>query len=204
MASIRSGGYVQATCSKSCAKKLAGVVPPRPAKRIRLPRLIHVRFHGCPGCAARFKAGTSKAGRYCSHTCRNRHRWQQEHGDEVRSCRECGEAWRRGDRPNQIDYCSIECSRRAAKRSYKQQRRARLKNADGRVEGIRNEVVAERDHWRCHICHGEVDRETWSIDHLVPLSKGGDHSYDNVALAHWRCNVLRGAADLPPQGALIA
>jgi 5-methylcytosine-specific restriction endonuclease McrA len=38
-----------------------------------------------------------------------------------------------------------------------------------------------------------------SLDHLVPLSAGGVHAPDNVALAHLRCNIMRsnvGAAQL--------
>jgi 5-methylcytosine-specific restriction endonuclease McrA len=29
------------------------------------------------------------------------------------------------------------------------------------------------------------------IDHLVPVSAGGSHTWDNVALAHRRCNYER-------------
>lgn len=30
-----------------------------------------------------------------------------------------------------------------------------------------------------------------SIDHVIPLSKGGTHAWDNVRLAHRRCNILK-------------
>jgi 5-methylcytosine-specific restriction endonuclease McrA len=52
-------------------------------------------------------------------------------------------------------------------------------------------VVAQRDHWRCHICGKKVTRENWSMDHLIPLSQGGPHSYANVGLAHGVCNKRR-------------
>lgn len=32
-----------------------------------------------------------------------------------------------------------------------------------------------------------------SVDHIVPLAKGGLHSWDNVQLAHFKCNTLKGA-----------
>lgn len=33
-----------------------------------------------------------------------------------------------------------------------------------------------------------------SIDHLIPVSRGGRHEYANVRLAHRRCNAIRGAS----------
>jgi 5-methylcytosine-specific restriction endonuclease McrA len=27
-----------------------------------------------------------------------------------------------------------------------------------------------------------------TVDHIIPLAKGGTHTWDNVQLAHWSCN----------------
>jgi len=62
-------------------------------------------------------------------------------------------------------------------------------------------LVAERDGWVCAICHGEVTRADWSLDHVVPLSEGGLHTIDNVVLAHKRCNSWRGAGRFDIEGA---
>lgn len=63
--------------------------------------------------------------------------------------------------------------------------------------------LGERDGWTCHLCGEPVKRPPWSselddatIDHLIPVSKGGSHTWANVALAHFMCNTLRGAKDL--------
>lgn len=47
----------------------------------------------------------------------------------------------------------------------------------------------------CQICHDPVsmdvrwpDPRSASIDHIIPLSKGGDHTWRNVQLAHLGCN----------------
>jgi 5-methylcytosine-specific restriction endonuclease McrA len=66
--------------------------------------------------------------------------------------------------------------------------------------------IAERDGWRCHLCHRSVPDRKYrakpndpTIDHLIPLSDGGSHTRVNVALAHNRCNSERsdqGAAQL--------
>jgi 5-methylcytosine-specific restriction endonuclease McrA len=72
------------------------------------------------------------------------------------------------------------------------------------VEPVNREIVAARDGWRCGICGGKVTRATWSMDHVVPLARGGSHTYLNVVLAHIRCNSRRGAGRRPVQAPLFA
>jgi 5-methylcytosine-specific restriction endonuclease McrA len=72
------------------------------------------------------------------------------------------------------------------------------------VEPVNREAVAARDGWRCCICGGKVTRRDWSLDHIVPLSQGGTHTYANVALAHRGCNSARGVGRLPSQAPLFA
>ena len=31
-----------------------------------------------------------------------------------------------------------------------------------------------------------------SLDHIIPMAKGGSHTWDNVQIAHRRCNSLKG------------
>ncbi len=60
--------------------------------------------------------------------------------------------------------------------------------------------IFERDGWVCQICHELVD-ETMdghkplgpTLDHIIPVSRGGTHTWDNVQLAHRRCNSRKGA-----------
>jgi 5-methylcytosine-specific restriction endonuclease McrA len=66
-------------------------------------------------------------------------------------------------------------------------------------EPIDRAAIFERDAWTCGICHEPVDPEaTWpdkrcaSLDHIVPLSKGGPHTMANLRLAHFDCNAIRG------------
>ncbi len=55
--------------------------------------------------------------------------------------------------------------------------------------------IFERDHWICQICHKKVDKNkkypnpfSSSLDHIIPLSKGGVHKRQNVQLSHLICN----------------
>jgi 5-methylcytosine-specific restriction endonuclease McrA len=80
--------------------------------------------------------------------------------------------------------------------SFSLKRRARKAGA-GECETIHLRVLAERDDWICHLCGGTVTTKSWSMDHLVPISKGGDHTYANVKLAHKICNTRRSNRTLP-------
>lgn len=84
------------------------------------------------------------------------------------------------------------------KREKNQRRRALQKNVS--VELVQNLVVFCRDNWVCGICKTAVDPKleypnvnSKSLDHIIPLSKGGQHSYDNVQLAHLSCNRRKSA-----------
>jgi hypothetical protein len=61
------------------------------------------------------------------------------------------------------------------------------------------ELIAKRDHYICHLCNQIVDMDIKrtdkmgaTIDHLLPISKGGLDTMENVALAHWICNIRKG------------
>jgi 5-methylcytosine-specific restriction endonuclease McrA len=59
--------------------------------------------------------------------------------------------------------------------------------------------VFERDGWRCHLCHRKTPQRLRGthksaapeLDHIVPISKGGAHSYANTACSCRRCNGLK-------------
>lgn len=58
--------------------------------------------------------------------------------------------------------------------------------------------IFERDGWVCGICGEDIDAEVEypdprspSIDHIVPLSKGGTHERGNVQASHFRCNLRK-------------
>lgn len=66
------------------------------------------------------------------------------------------------------------------------------------LERITHEEIAERDGFVCHICGDLVDmllprtsRMGATLDHIVPISRGGVDSLDNLKLAHWICNVRK-------------
>lgn len=67
------------------------------------------------------------------------------------------------------------------------------------VEVVEVEVLAERDGFICQLCDYAVDMtarhpDKWcaTVDHVIPVSLGGEHSYANTQLAHFRCNSSKG------------
>ena len=77
-------------------------------------------------------------------------------------------------------------------------RRAR-KRGNGFFENIISLEIYERDCWICQICLKKVNKKLkWpnrlsaSLDHIIPLSKGGTHTRINVQLAHLKCNMKTG------------
>lgn len=66
------------------------------------------------------------------------------------------------------------------------------------VEYVSRNAVFERDGGICGICHEAADPANWHLDHVMPLARGGEHSYANVQVAHPFCNISKGAK-IPPE-----
>lgn len=56
------------------------------------------------------------------------------------------------------------------------------------VEDVSISFLYYRDGGVCKLCNQFCDYEDASIDHIHPLSLGGEHSYKNTQLAHSVCN----------------
>lgn len=76
--------------------------------------------------------------------------------------------------------------------------RRRALEAKAFVEDIDFNLVLERDHWGCGICGEPIPRTAKfpdvmspSLDHVIPLSRGGMHEYGNVQAAHYGCNAAK-------------
>jgi 5-methylcytosine-specific restriction endonuclease McrA len=63
--------------------------------------------------------------------------------------------------------------------------------------------ILKRDGYKCHICGKRVAKKNLSFDHLIPLSRGGSHTKQNVAVAHLICNLKRGAGRIAAQLRLV-
>jgi 5-methylcytosine-specific restriction endonuclease McrA len=67
------------------------------------------------------------------------------------------------------------------------------------VQDVDRGVVMDAGEWLCHLCGDSIPKQAeWpdplfgTVDHVVPLSKGGEHSYANCKPAHLSCNCKKG------------
>lgn len=110
-----------------------------------------------------------------------------------KQCKECGKVFVPEYGNKRRHYCSDECGHRQGRRNAKHTRRTRGKAVKGAT--VYRAKIYERDGWRCQICGKKVNRllngnhpMAASLDHILPLSKGGRHEPSNVRLAHRKCN----------------
>lgn len=114
------------------------------------------------------------------------------------TCEVCGAEYL-ADRRQRFT-CSTECKQIRLHREnwrFVQRRRAQLR--DVTVEIFSAREIYERDNWTCQLCGLPLDRGARapdsmspSIDHAIPLSRGGEHSRANTQAAHLGCNVRKG------------
>ena len=160
----------------------------------------------------RIQRGLRKAQEEEEHKLREAERIRRF--DEIHICKICGCAYT----PRQYmescglkfysnpGYCSSTCKKRYAadkrqewkkkshKHSSKHYSRAR-KLGLPRERGVNLINLIERNGLTCAICglpcfyEGDGKGDLYpSIDHIIPMSKGGGHTWDNVQIAHRICN----------------
>ena len=74
----------------------------------------------------------------------------------------------------------------------------RWKELPGRVRRELTAQIAERDGWVCQLCGLPIShyplrrRDQLTADHIIPESRGGVSTIENLRAAHWGCNSARG------------
>ena len=126
---------------------------------------------------------------------------EQKRQERLHPCEICGEM------TDRKKFCSDQCANKAANRQKEISRRHKLRE-NGKVDySVTLEKLVKRDRNICHICGGKCDMNDCitvggtfiagdnypSIDHLMPVARGGVHSWDNVKLAHRICNTKKAA-----------
>jgi len=114
-------------------------------------------------------------------------------------CLECGFQYLLNYGQKNYKYCSALCRRKAHHRMQAHAKRARLRRVAW--EKIYPLEVFRRANYICYLCGVKTDigkRGTKfhlapELEHIIPISKGGPHTWDNVACACRSCNSLKGA-----------
>lgn len=82
-------------------------------------------------------------------------------------------------------------TRRIQHRAQESLRRSRIRKVT--VERVDLRLVLQRDGYTCHICSGTVRPTELHFDHVIPISRGGSHSIENIRVSHAHCNQRKGA-----------
>lgn len=77
--------------------------------------------------------------------------------------------------------------------------RRRALKADNGAHPYSRQEVFDRDGGVCGLCQTNIDSLLqwphpgfFTIDHILPITKGGPDTFDNVQAAHLRCNIRKG------------
>lgn len=81
-----------------------------------------------------------------------------------------------------------EAARAIAKRGAALRRERQYANF---VEHVDPLEVLNRGRGICHICLKPVDPFKFHVEHVVPISRGGEHSYANTRPSHRSCNAFK-------------
>lgn len=210
----RSGGK-NIFCSRACAFRLKRSKRFAETRKKRKPRATPLFFINCIDCGGLITSRTNRPRRCEGCVTTQRKRCAFNKYGAKRECLYCGKTFEFSDVARR-HYCSeicrkkgfVECARKH-KRISRHVRRVRIRQAGG-VERLDPYSIFERDGWRCQHCNKKT-RRTYKIthdlypnlDHIVPVSKGGRHSRDNVQTLCRACNLRKKDGLLNDQMLLI-
>lgn len=184
-------------CSTNCRRQ---------ARNIKM-KLERSETKTCPQCQASFQK-SSKTRNYCSEACRqitNKERaasasaafFKELYPDGIKrkECAWCG------------DVLEVPAQKTLASRKYHERCSVEAQRARYRIKTVKrqskttmpsrlaaDQVLREYGD-KCHICKDAIDlnlprtsRMGLTVDHVIPLSKGGSDELTNLRPAHWICN----------------
>jgi hypothetical protein len=107
--------------------------------------------------------------------------------------------------PACLDIANRE-KKRQHKRLYGRNHRSRARHHGVQYQSVPVKQIYERDNYTCQIClkkclpkamlskqTGKIHPMSPTIDHIVPMCRGGDHVEANLQTACFRCNTAKGS-----------
>ena len=147
----------------------------------------------CPICkSVSIKTGLVDKKKYCSIECKKKFvkkQFVKKIKDSV--CSKCGMQHKAKSFNTMCFKCKNDMEK-ACKKAFRKKYDYKLKIAT--VHPVIDRKVFERDKWKCVHCGIKVQKvniyadNAAELDHIVPLSLGGPHSYSNVQTLCRKCN----------------
>lgn len=166
-------------------------------------RYTNVTWNECCECSKKF--ASSKPQRLCSKQCKHARRirlWRARirKGAKQIDCQNCGASFTRLAKQGKVaQFCSMRCAKRQAKREreYALRSSKQISSVGGRINRL---GVFKQANWTCNQCgvlvvlpRGLNLSNEATVDHIIPLSKGGLHIAENVQCLCRQCNTNKGA-----------
>lgn len=173
-------------CTSSCKHKHS----------ISKKRIIMMRWK-CKHCNKEYRTIRGKRKMFCDEKCGHAYTYVSKKRRHNIKCKECGQ--HKTVSFNRKIFCSDECCKRFSRRCDEVRRRNRI-TSNGIIHwDISIDRLMKRDGDTCYLCNekviksGDTNSPNYpSIEHVVPIAKGGTHTWDNVKLAHRKCNWEKG------------
>lgn len=146
--------------------------------------------------------------------------WDEWNVPSEANCVVCGKQFERVNRNRK--FCSHLCGKRSRRKRNPEQyleearrsnRRRRARKSNVEAEEFTNADVRMFHGDDCYLCGERINfRLRWpnpkspSLDHVIPLSRGGTHTLENCAMTHWECNHKKNAnlVDRRPEPTLLS
>lgn len=150
----------------------------------------------CYQCHVGLESGT-----FCSLRCYTRHRRNIDES-EIMNCNFCQKEMPRSQFRADKKFCSVNCASRKRyhdsedKDKYfatSRKSRAKRKGAEGSFTTEEWKSLCDYWDWTCLRC-GRCDVKM-SVDHVIPLSKGGTNYISNIQPLCLKCNLEKGVDD---------
>ena len=151
------------------------------------------RLITCERCGKQFKRrdSASRPSRFCSNACK-RTGW-----DEPKPCAYCGATFTPTHRREQ-QHCSSQCASLFRHESDLRSGKRIARRLRMRCHKTLTDAVVARDGAICHLCTKPIDLTLsghdlmgLTIDHVIPIARGGSHTLDNLKPAHRTCNARK-------------
>jgi 5-methylcytosine-specific restriction endonuclease McrA len=200
-------------CSRECGfewqrgdRAARAIVRRATAAAIKAAQPKTVKLHACSECGTPCN-GTHNS--LCSPECRAKRKQAalRRADDKQRAsalainqsiekeCEWCGSKFSGISHMGKRYFCSSRCGQKATRRKHDGAKRAQF------VEPVSIGYLIARDAGRCQLCGRAVRTDCQvphplapTMDHIVPLAGGGDHSKANTQLAHFQCNSVKSNA----------
>lgn len=179
----------QRACGRACGWQLR-VLEGKVAWRAPAPPAVPTP-RACAQCHGEY---TGRRLKYCSEEC-------------ARTAWRTADLARHGRTPAEVDHCACgaplslrryRCDACVAATARDARRRAKARRRQVIHEPYTMAEIAQRDDYLCGLCGRMVPMDLWvpdpdapTIDHILPIARGGQDTVANVQLAHFMCNSIK-------------